>query len=511
MAHTPLLRTLRRWFRERRALRGDAPRPGRRAFLAGAAATAALTALPARAARGDARVAVVGAGIAGLACALELKQLGIDATVYEASGRVGGRMFSLARHWEDGQLSEWGGELIDSGHHTMRNLAMRYGFKLDHLLKAQPAGSEDTYYLGGEYSKAEADADFGAVYDAVSADLDAAGYPTTFESSTPEGRKLDKTSVAGWIDARVPGGLKSRMGRLLELAYVIEYGADADEQSALNLVYLLGYQPNGNGKTFNEFGVSDEAYHIRGGNEQLPRAMADELGKDALRPGHRLVRLAQKGGRYVLSFDKQADVVADWVVLALPFSVLAHVDTRGAGFDGLKQKAIQELGRGLNGKTQLQFASRGWNPAGNGSSYSDTGYQAGWEATRAQAGKSGILVFYSGGSPVLKKRAKASFATEKNPDVTADAAEAAKQVEPVFPGLTWNGLATQSLPHLSPLFRASYAFYRPGQYQEFGGTEGRRQGGVLFCGEHTSQDYQGFMEGGASEGVRAARELSKLI
>jgi monoamine oxidase len=38
-----------------------------------------------------------------------------------------------------------------------------------------------------------------------------------------------------------------------------------------------------------------------------------------------------------------------------------------------------------------------------------------------------------------------------------------------------------------------------------------RQGSVLFCGEHTSIDFQGFMEGGASEGRRAARELANLI
>ena len=36
-------------------------------------------------------------------------------------------------------------------------------------------------------------------------------------------------------------------------------------------------------------------------------------------------------------------------------------------------------------------------------------------------------------------------------------------------------------------------------------------GGVLFCGEHTSQNFQGFMEGGASEGQRAATDLIHLI
>ena len=74
------------------------------------------------------------------------------------------------------------------------------------------------------------------------------------------------------------------------------------------------------------------------------------------------------------------------------------------------------------------------------------------------------------------------------------------QIAPVYPGLSWNGKATQSLPHRSPFFGASYSFYRVGQYTAFGGYEQVRQRGVLFCGEHTSVDFQGFMEGAASEG-----------
>jgi monoamine oxidase len=71
--------------------------------------------------------------------------------------------------------------------------------------------------------------------------------------------------------------------------------------------------------------------------------------------------------------------------------------------------------------------------------------------------------------------------------------------------------AMLSLPKKSPFFRASYSFYRVGQYTTFAGYEAVRQGGVLFCGEHTSIDFQGFMEGGAAEGTRAARELRQLI
>jgi monoamine oxidase len=95
--------------------------------------------------------------------------------------------------------------------------------------------------------------------------------------------------------------------------------------------------------------------------------------------------------------------------------------------------------------------------------------------------------------------------------VQTDAAIAQSQIAAVYPGLSWNGKATQSLPHKSPFFRSSYSFYKVGQYTTFGGYERVRQGGVLFCGEHTSVEIQGFMEGAAAEGKRAARELVEIL
>jgi monoamine oxidase len=97
--------------------------------------------------------------------------------------------------------------------------------------------------------------------------------------------------------------------------------------------------------------------------------------------------------------------------------------------------------------------------------------------------------------------------------VHADAVTTLSQFETVFPGIMplWNGRAILSLPSKSPFFKASYSFYRVGQYTTFAGYEAVSQGGVLFCGEHTSIDFQGFMEGGASEGARAARELRRIV
>ena len=54
-------------------------------------------------------VAIIGAGITGLTAAFYLKRQGIDVTVYESSGRVGGVIQSLRR---DGYLAEFGPNTI---------------------------------------------------------------------------------------------------------------------------------------------------------------------------------------------------------------------------------------------------------------------------------------------------------------------------------------------------------------------------------------------------------------
>jgi monoamine oxidase len=538
MARTPLLRSLRQlvadhqfasWkgipvdaLREQRAAPRE-PRPGpmsRRGFLVGSAAALASLAACRPDPRQDApRIAIVGAGIAGLSAALTLADAGIPFTVYEASERVGGRMFSNTTYFDQGQEFEWYGELIDSGHVTIQSLASRFGLQLDDLLAAQPQPSEETFYFFGQYyPKADADRDFQAILEVLAEDLRLAGYPTTFAESTPHGRMLDSMSVHDWIEARVPGGHSSPLGALMNTAYFIELNADTREQSALNLVYLLGFQPDP--ARLSLFGESDERYRIRGGNDQIPRAIAAHLGAETLQTGMRMEALSRTpAGAYALTFSspgaRVTQVMADIVLLTLPFAVLRGLDYGGAGFDPLKHQVIQELGRGRQSKQHLQFTRRLWNEQGprpdpgTGGSYSDTGYQATWEASRGQPGDSGILVGYAGGAFADAMETRVPIATSTLASVRADAQRFLAQAEPVFPGLTplWNGKATMGLPQLDPNFQCSYSYWRRGQCHTLAGYEGVTQGNVLFAGEHTSLDFQGFMEGGASEGIRAAQEI----
>ena len=100
-----------------------------------------------------------------------------------------------------------------------------------------------------------------------------------------------------------------------------------------------------------------------------------------------------------------------------------------------------------------------------------------------------------------------------NPQVTVYAQAFLQQIKPVYQGITskWNGQATLSVPALDPNLNCSYSYWKVGQYHSFSGYEKARQpfpdGRIHFAGEHCSQDFQGFMEGGASEGARAAGEI----
>jgi monoamine oxidase len=475
--------------------------------LAGATGLAAgLSTLGARpAGAATPRIVVVGAGLAGLTCTYRLKQAGYAATLYEASNRVGGRCWSI-RDGFGGQLAEHGGELIDQGHTAIRQLAQELGLTLDNLLAAEANGTEPCYYFDrAPYSYAQATDDLKGIYQTLHRDVSDASYPTLYNGYTPRGYQLDQLSVLDWINQNVPGGSRSRLGQLLDVAYNIEYGAETSLQSSLNLLYLLGYSGQGQLRIF---GPSNEKYHVRGGNDQIATRLAGAVSGQILL-GSALIAIKQNSNNtYTLTFQEGSTTkteTADRVVLTLPFSILrSSVDYKSAGFKTLKQTAIKELGMGTNSKLHLQFKDRHWNQLGcNGETFADTGYQNTWEVTRGQLGTQGILVDYTGG------KVGASFGTGTLQD---RARQFLGQLEPVLPGITarWNGTATLDYWTGSPWTKGSYSYWKVGQYTKFAGVEREREGRALNChfaGEHTSVDFQGYLNGAVETGQRAADEV----
>ncbi len=515
MAHTPLLSALQRAVDKVAdddvEARPDVPDPkvstSRRTFLGGALATGAAVAwglgegFPAAAATAP-RIVVIGGGLAGLSCAYQLKTAGYSAQIYEASDRVGGRCWSINGFFNGGQVAEHGGELIDQGHTAVRQLAQALGLQLDNLLSSEANGTEPRFYFdGAPYSYTDATNDIKGIWQKIKSDVQAASYPTLYTLSTPRGRELDSMSIVDWINESVPGGMSSRLGQLLAVAYNIEYGAEPQNQSSLNLLYLLGYSGQGQLRIF---GKSNEKYHVVGGNDQIAQRLADRLSGQ-INKGSSLVGITRRAdGTFALGLTQGGNSVtvnADHVVLALPFSILRNLDISKAGFSLVKLRAIRELGMGTNSKLNVQFTERIWRTQGmNGDSFSDTGYQSTWEVTRAQPGTSGILVDYTGGdigasfgSGTAVQRAKA-FTT---------------QIEPLMPGISaaFNGKAYVDYWQANPYTKGSYSYWKVGQYTAFAGAERERSGNCHFAGEHTSIDFQGYLNGAVDSGYTAAAEI----
>lgn len=474
-------------------------------------------------ARGRERIAIVGAGIAGLVTAMRLRDAGFDATIYESSQRVGGRMHSERSYWDDGQHTEWCGAMVDSTHVTIHSLARRFSLALLDTYSGRPPGARDTCYLNDAYySMADADRDFANIYPILQDQLNRVDSTTTYANATPTAHRLDRMSMRDWIVRYVPGGLDSQLGRLIAESYRNEYGRDTGELSALNLVLQLGAQRSyAQNREMNVLGYSDQRYILARGSQAIPEAIAAHLPAGSIRFGYRLTALRRAArGTYELRFDRDGageTVSADRVVLTLPFIALRAVDCSGAGFDSAKENAIENLGYGYHTKLHLQFDRRAWMRAVHpwpqpttGQIWTTLRMQSSLDYSLGQRGSDGLIEVFTASDPAMLDTPLVPYARiGESEAVNRHVRRFFEQLDRIWPGVSssWNGKATFGNAQADPNIRASYSCWLVGQCTTIAGHEARAQGRVHFAGEHTSVAYQGFMEGGAESGVRAADEV----
>ena len=439
------------------------------------------------------RIAIVGAGLAGLHAAHILALAGHRARIFEAGDRVGGRVLTVRGQLAEDQIADLGGELIDSDHTTALSLADGFGLTVDDLYRGERGGV--TYrFMGRFLGEAELTDAFRPFAAKARAALRAV------ESDDDEFDRVDALSIAEWL-AGIPEATPLLTG-FMTTAYVAEYGLEASEQSALNLIYLLDASDPSD---VSVFGDADERWRLHQGSDALATKLAEGV-QGSIELGARLAAITElAGGAYRLSFERGAGAIEadfDHVILALPFSALRTVDLR-ATLSREKRRIISELGYGTNAKLIGQFTSRVWRDTlrASGTGLSDEGpLQSFWDGARAQPGASGLLTIYAGGA--------AGVALGAGP-ADAQLRAALPSVDRVFPGsaaLYRPGSAVRTSWTEAPHIRGSYACYRPGQWA-FYGLEGVRAGNLHFAGEHCSADYQGTMEGALQSGEAAAREI----
>jgi monoamine oxidase len=511
---TPLFARLSRLLRATDAGSGQAQRAApetlrshtRRQFLARSAATAAALAPLSRTAKaaGAPRVAIVGAGLAGLLCADRLQAGGLLPTVYEVQGRGGGRCHSL-RGFFPGQVAELGGEFIDTQHKTMLGLANRFDLALEDVSKLP--GEETFFFDGAHYSEADVIEQYRSFVPRMRADLKSSSGAPTFFSKTPGDVALDHIDLASYLATRA--GDLPLLRHLLTTAYEGEYGLDAAEQSCLNLLLFIHADRR---SKFQPWGVfSDERYHIVDGNDAIASGLlADYAGPVEF--GRQLRGVRRNGfGEYELRFAAGSPAVADAVVLAVPMGVLRTLELEASlGLSADKLRAIANVGIGTNAKTMVGFAGVPWLDQHHavGAFFTNAaGAQTGWETNPSQHGSRAILTDYASGTRGRLLR------TDRVQQQVADWLAA---VDQMWPGAASHAVrdgrsVTAVLAHWpsSPWARGSYSCYKPGQFTGIAGLEGQRAGHLHFAGEHADSFYswQGFMEGACLSGQATAAAI----
>jgi len=452
-------------------------------------------------------VAVIGAGIAGLACASELARLGIGAQVFEASDRVGGRVASL-RGVFPGQVVERGAEFIGSSHNVMLGYARQLGLELEDLGAAP--GLPYHYFGGRRYTEAQVVDEFRGFTAAIGGDLERISHPSA-DQFTPSDAEFDFLSIDELLDLRGVSGL---LRQVVASAVQAEFGAGLGQVSAISLLRFLHSDQRGKQSALD--GASHRFLRVVDGNDRIATGLADALPRPVAL-GHHLVSVRQlSNGRYRVVFEvggRSQFSEHDAVVLALPFTVLRHVELHASlQLPEWKRMAINTADMGDQGRLLVGFQGPFWYERHglSGTGFSDrAAMPATWEANPGRSGAGHAVLAAS-----LGPYAAGPGATQAQARSFVDALEAVAPGARAAAALDARG---NLLAHAedwagNPLSLGAQVYNRPGYFTTNGHREAKPVGKLLFAGDHTSSFYewQGFMEGAALSGLRAAAEVLSL-
>jgi monoamine oxidase len=432
------------------------------------------------------RVAVIGAGFAGLTCAFELMSAGYDVTVLEARDRIGGRVLSFA-DLVPGKNVEGGGELIGSNHPHW--VAYKEKFGLDFLDVTEGVeGSDAPLMLGGKLLDVKQAKD---LYDQMSAALskmndDARPLNEDEPWSGDNAVAQDKKTTRQWLD-------DLKLDDMCKLGVAAQL--EGNNGQSLELQSYLGNLAQVKGGGVEKYWTDSEVFRCKGGNQQLAAKLAERLG-DRLITGMPVTQVNGRGYTLIVTCKDGRTIEVDDVVLAVPPTTWQKIRFYPEIPDSYNPQM------GVNLKYLAVVKSRFWNERKQSpDSQSDTFISMTWEGTDNQGGDGPMeLTCFSGGPSAEKALAIPKDQRDKT---------YGELLEKFYPGFA---SAFQSSRFMSWPAEAwtlgGYSFPAPGQVTSVGPLLDKGIGRLHFAGEHTCYKFVGYMEGALSSGARIAKKLA---
>jgi monoamine oxidase len=432
------------------------------------------------------RVIVVGAGLSGLTAALELKRRRANVRVIEARDRVGGRVWSPMG--EDGRTRvEAGGEFVDHEHTVLRRLVSRCGLRLARVLHQ---GFGLALRLNGRIDLRQSqETDWQALTRLLA---------PVVRAYTADGGSWQSVTAAIIASQSVSALLAARRARprTRALAEAMRgfYLAEPEELSSLVLIDQVkdGGDPG-----------RRRMYRIVGGSSRLPEAIAARL-RGAVLLHHVLRRVTITGPTVCCHVETGSGIVlmeADVVVIAVPAPLVRSIPIEPS-LPAAQAGAYAALGAGAATKLSLQFESAWWRRR-KGVRAFGTNLPIGsvWDGAEEDRGVA-LLTCLAGAdaSATMKALVWDSGASGVVGQLdwlgTPDAARLAA------PPVSWED---------DPWARGGYAVFGPGFDPRLRPLLAANHGRVVFAGEHTSEKWQGFMNGAVESGFRAAEDVARLV
>lgn len=453
----------------------------RRVFLSGAAAgglalAAGCGAGPAKGGR-TRRVIVVGAGMAGLGAAAELRRAGVEPIVLEARSRIGGRVHSGS---ELGVPVDLGAAWIhDPNGNPLTKVAR------DADLATVPTDYDRVALRrtdGRAVTDGELEAADGALESIESRLADAA------EDADPDDRLAPVLA-----SARAQTGARGTV--LATTDWVLGTGIPLDLAADVSELSVLGYDE---GETYS--GGADLL--LREGAGALIRAIAGDMPVRLDTPVRRIER--QPGQVTVVTASGER-IRADGCVVTVPLGVLQAGAVR---FDPplprAARGAISRLGFGLLDKVLLRYPSAWWT---------DDPAQLGTVGTSIGRTMSAANLQPVTGAPILAGFVGAGYA--RSLERGTDAAMIAAVTRRLAAGFGDAALRPDAVAvtrwRADRWARGSYSFLRPGASDDDRRALGARAGRLILAGEHTSVDRPATMDGALAAGRRAGREMARTV